>query len=332
MFSFLSQLLNGLASQSKLILTMCSPTLRTLGVIYSRTLTCLQAVQTRLLDAVDHLLVREYKDFDISFGNSAQFHLTLLCHFCRSAELELTEPRMLTGEEQKALCKLATETTSAQLGINAEDARCFIEDQVITPITGGRRLENGDQLYMVTGVAKLNFDAKIPPAVANPKKMTEVMKVAKTKAADKAVKGAIKRTEAPSASPSMAPSISAAPTTETAAPTRAPVASSGFTFSSADIGYCKYTGSSYETSDGLYNLKSSGADIWSTEDGFHYMFIETSGDVDLSVRVENFSRDKHAWAKGGVSLDLSRIDEIFMNSNTYLDSLFQSGHDTFLTG
>ena len=208
---------------------------------------------------------------------------------------------MLTGEEQKALCKLATQTTSSQLGIDASEARCFIEDQVITPVTGERRLQNGEQLYMVTGVAKLNFDAKIPPQVASPKKMKEVMKVAKTKAAEKAVKGAIKRTEAPSASPSMAPSISAAPTPETAPPTRAPVSPQGFTFSSADIGYCKYSGVSYETSDGLYNLKGSGADIWTTEDGFHYMYIETSGDVDLSIRVENFSRDKHAWAKGGVS-------------------------------
>ena len=99
---------------------------------------------------------------------------------------------MLTGEEQKALCKLATQTTSSQLGIDASEARCFIEDQVITPVTGERRLQNGEQLYMVTGVAKLNFDAKIPPQVASPKKMKEVMKVAKTKAAEKAVKGAIK--------------------------------------------------------------------------------------------------------------------------------------------
>jgi hypothetical protein len=99
----------------------------------------------------------------------------------------------------------------------------------------------------------------------------------------------------------MAPSISAAPTTETAAPTRAPVTpQTNLQFLSADIGYCKYTGESYETSDG-YNLKASGADIWTTEDGFHYMYVETSGDVDVSIRVENFSKDKNEWAKGGVS-------------------------------
>lgn len=171
---------------------------------------------------------------------------------------------MLTGEEQKGLCKIATQTTSSQLGIDAEDARCFIDEQVVTPVTG-RRLQDGEQTYMVTGVAKLNFDAKIPPAIANPTKMKEVMKVAKNKAADKAVKGARKRTEAPSSSPSMAPSISAAPTTETATPTRSPVAPMGLLFSSADIGYCRFDGQSYETSDGLYSLKGSGADIWGTE-------------------------------------------------------------------
>ena len=159
---------------------------------------------------------------------------------------------------------IATDTTSTQLGIDADDARCFIDEQVVTPVTG-RRLQNGEQTYMVTGIAKLNFDAKIPPAIANPNKMKQVMKVAKNKAAEKAVKGARKRTEAPSASPSMAPSISAAPTTATATPTRAPVTPIGLTLSSADIGYCRFDGQSYETSDGLYNLKGSGADIWSTE-------------------------------------------------------------------
>lgn len=98
---------------------------------------------------------------------------------------------MLTGEEQKGLCKIATQITSSQLCIDADDACCFIDEQVVTPVIG-KRLRNGEQTHMVTGVAKLNFDAKIPAAIANPTKMKLVMKVAKNKAAEKAVKGGIK--------------------------------------------------------------------------------------------------------------------------------------------
>ena len=32
------------------------------------------------------------------------------------------------------------------------------------------------------------------------------------------------------------------------------------------------------------------------------MYVESSGDVDVSIRVENFSHDKHDWAKGGIMI------------------------------
>lgn len=225
----------------------------------------------------------------------------------RSTSLEITEPRLLTGEEQKALCKLATLTTATQLGIDSTDARCYISEQVVVPISGGRRLADGAQLYSVSGVAKLNFDASVPPEVASPKKVKSIMDIAKKKASRRVVKGAVPRTEAPSASPSMAPSISSAPTTETAAPTRAPVSPMGLVFRSADIGYCKYRGESFQTSDGLYNLKASGSDIWGSVDGFHYMYVETSGDADFSILIENFSKNMDEWAKGGVRLFVEKL-------------------------
>ena len=222
-------------------------------------------------------------------------------YLIRTTNMEITEPRVLTGEEQKALCKLAILTTSTQLGIDSTEARCYSSDQVVTPVTGGRRLADGGQSYTVSGVAKLNFDASVPPEVASPKKVKSIMDIAKRKASSRVVKGAVPRTEAPSASPSLAPSISSAPTTETSSPTRAPLSPMGLVFRSADVGYCKYTGQSFQTSDGLYNLKASGSDIWGSDDGFHYMYVETSGDADFSILIENFTKDKDEWSKGGVS-------------------------------
>eukprot|EP00956_Cyclotella_meneghiniana_P017778 scaffold29242_cov20-Cyclotella_meneghiniana.AAC.1 len=39
----------------------------------------------------------------------------------RPANLEITEPRFLTGEEQKGLCKIAVNAAANQLGINPGD-------------------------------------------------------------------------------------------------------------------------------------------------------------------------------------------------------------------
>jgi hypothetical protein len=157
-------------------------------------------------------------DFVNIFGSS---------YYCPSpATMEITELRMLTGEEQKGLCKIAVQAASKQLGINPGDTRCFIADQIVTPVTERRRLQE-DMLYKVSGVAKLNFDSSIPPALANPTRVNEIMTIASKTASDRVVLGAVPRTEAPSVSPSMAPSILSAPSTETAAPTRAPVAPLG---------------------------------------------------------------------------------------------------------
>ena len=62
----------------------------------------------------------------------------------RPANMEITEPRFLTGEEQKGLCKIAVNAAANQLGINPGDTRCFIKDQVVAPSTQGRRLQTGE--------------------------------------------------------------------------------------------------------------------------------------------------------------------------------------------
>lgn len=71
-------------------------------------------------------------------------------------------------------------------------------------------------------------------------------------------------------------------------------------FQSRDIGYVGFAGESYEAATGLYTVQGSGADIWHQSDKFHYMYLETSGDITFTVLVEGFSA-AHEWAKGGVS-------------------------------
>jgi hypothetical protein len=224
-------------------------------------------------------------------------------------DMDISEARFLTGEEQKALCYITTQTVAKQLGLNAEESRCFIADQVVAPSA------NGPDMFTVSCIAKLSFDLNVPAEIVSAEKITSIMTVASNTASSRVVLGGIARTEAPSASPSTAPSISSAPTSETAPPTRAPVTPQGLPFSSSDIGYCAYKGESFETSDGLYNLKGSGADIWGTADGFHYMYVESSGDADFVALIENFSKDRHEWAKAGV-----RYDIFFIEGSSFMDT------------
>lgn len=63
--------------------------------------------------------------------------------------MEITEPRFLTGEEQKGLCKIAVNSAANQLGINPGDTRCFVKDQVVAPSTQRRRLETGEEVQLM---------------------------------------------------------------------------------------------------------------------------------------------------------------------------------------
>lgn len=84
------------------------------------------------------------------------------------------------------------------------------------------------------------------------------------------------------------------------------------------------TGQSNEPTPGFYVVKGSGADIWDSSDTFHYMYLETSGDITFTVLVEDFSATS-GWAKGGVSIKTvfpwHFLNEI-MNSMLFLNSSY----------
>jgi regulation of enolase protein 1 (concanavalin A-like superfamily) len=59
-------------------------------------------------------------------------------------------------------------------------------------------------------------------------------------------------------------------------------------------GYAVYDG-------GVFTVVGSGADIWDTEDGFHYMYQPVSGDGAITARVRE-ERNTNPYAKAGVML------------------------------
>ncbi|KAL7554934.1 hypothetical protein ACHAWF_018496 [Thalassiosira exigua] len=100
--------------------------------------------------------------------------------------------------------------------------------------------------------------------------------------------------------PSLAPSVSIAPSFSQE-PTPAPTARKVFEedFLSRDIGYVGIVGQSIEAASGLYMVQGSGWDIWDSNDKFHYMYIETSGDATFTVLSESF-QNNHEWSKAGI--------------------------------
>lgn len=71
-------------------------------------------------------------------------------------------------------------------------------------------------------------------------------------------------------------------------------------WTSQDIGAVGLAGSATE-SNGTYTLKASGADVWDTADGLHYVSQRISGDVDIVARVSSVEY-VHAWTKAGVMI------------------------------
>jgi hypothetical protein len=56
---------------------------------------------------------------------------------------------------------------------------------------------------------------------------------------------------------------------------------------------------SIDEAAGTYEIAGAGNDIWGTEDAFHYVFRELTGDATMVVRVTDNGTGSNAWSKGG---------------------------------
>ena len=72
---------------------------------------------------------------------------------------QVPEIRVLTGEEQKEVCKTATLTASRQFDFDRTLSRCYVGDQVIldSVIAPGK--------YDVKGISVINFDGSGETAI-----------------------------------------------------------------------------------------------------------------------------------------------------------------------
>ena len=69
---------------------------------------------------------------------------------------------------------------------------------------------------------------------------------------------------------------------------------------SIDIGQVAVAGST-STSNGVYTVRASGADIWGTEDEFRFVYVAMSGDGEITARVDSLT-NTHSWTKAGVMI------------------------------
>lgn len=72
------------------------------------------------------------------------------------------------------------------------------------------------------------------------------------------------------------------------------------TWASQDIGSVGIPGSA-SGSGGAFTLSASGADIWNSADGFHFVFRPLEGDGEIVARVASLDGSHH-WAKAGVMI------------------------------
>ncbi len=76
----------------------------------------------------------------------------------------------------------------------------------------------------------------------------------------------------------------------------------GAPWSNVDVGDVSANGSAcYDGTDGSYEIEASGADIWGSEDEFHYVYQEISGDVDIYARVISLEQTS-VYAKAGIMI------------------------------
>ncbi len=157
--------------------------------------------------------------------------------FSTDVNFVISEPRYLTGEEQKLICDLAVDISADRLSTDEEYIRCYIDDQTIIDTGSG---------YIVGGEAVLNYDTTINESQLNGGLAQKITKIAESYASDFVVQDATSVSEAPSLSPSAshAPSVSMPPTAfipPTASPTTPSPTNSTWVIDPADATqeYCK---------------------------------------------------------------------------------------------
>ena len=98
---------------------------------------------------------------------------------------QIPEPRRLTGEEQKDICRLIVLTAADQLYFDPTKMRCYISSQAIqhSSVLPGT--------YDVYGIAILNFDPSIPQELLSQEEIGKVAAIAVSRASENVVAGAI---------------------------------------------------------------------------------------------------------------------------------------------
>ncbi|MCL6457406.1 MAG: fibronectin type III domain-containing protein, partial [Gorillibacterium sp.] len=111
-------------------------------------------------------------------------------------------------------------------------------------------------------------------------------------------------------------------------------------FGDQDIGTVRLAGSaSYVTDTGTFSVKASGADIWGTEDAFHYVYRPWTGDGQIIARVANLE-NAVAWTKAGIMIRenvSSQSPHVMMavspvNGVVFEDRLLAGGASTLTSG
>jgi hypothetical protein len=88
---------------------------------------------------------------------------------------------------------------------------------------------------------------------------------------------------------------------------------------SIDIGRVAATGST-STTNGIYTVRASGADIWGTRDEFRFVYASLSGDGEVTARVDGLTRT-NSWSKAGVM-----IRESLSATSRYAYTLVSAGN------
>jgi TolB protein len=91
----------------------------------------------------------------------------------------------------------------------------------------------------------------------------------------------------------------------------------------ADIGQCKLKGSvKYNHEKGEYILSGSGENMWFTEDAFHFVWSETSGDLKLSSKIVFLGEGQHEHRKAGLIVRQSlEPDAVYIDAIIHGDGL-----------
>jgi len=78
------------------------------------------------------------------------------------------------------------------------------------------------------------------------------------------------------------------------------ITASAVELNSIDIGTAELLPGETVIEDGEYTITAAGHDIWGGADGFRFVYLELSGDLDASVQITFFNRGVHEWAKAGI--------------------------------